>query len=87
MLKLINQELISKIFEVVEKEVEKKSLPGTFAFGFEASDYDGEWRECCKALMRQVIAPLLEKYELSNVAFYDDLSFEFTIEERRETFI
>lgn len=87
MLKLINQELINEIFEAIAKGIEEKSSPITFAFGFETSDYEGKWRECCKALMRQVIAPLLEKYELSNVAFYDDLSFEFTIEERRETFI
>lgn len=87
MLKLIRQELIDKIFEAIAKGIEEKSFPVTFAFGFETSDYEDKWRECCKALMRQVIAPLLEKYELSNVAFYDDLSFEFTIEEKRETFI
>lgn len=87
MLKLINQNLIDKILEVVTKGVEKEILPLTLAFGFDAEDYEGQWRECTAAIMRQVIAPLLEKYEISNIAFYDDRSFEFTIEERRETFI
>lgn len=87
MLKLINQNLIDKILEVVTKGVKEETLPLTFAFGFDAEDYDGEWRECTTAITRQVIAPLLEKYEISNITFYDDRSFEFTIEERRETFI
>ena len=46
MLKLINQELINKIFEAITKGIEEKSFPVTFAFGFEASDYEDEWREC-----------------------------------------
>lgn len=87
MLKVINQKLVKKILDIVAESAESESTPFTLAFGFDAEDYEGEWRECRTALMRQVIAPLLQKYEISNIAFYDDLSFEFTIEEVRETFI
>lgn len=87
MLKPIKQELINRIFEAVETFTREEGFPATLAFGFDVEDYDGEWRDCCTSLMRQVIAPLLQRYEISNIAFYDDLSFEFTIEEERVTFI
>lgn len=44
MLKLINQELINEMFEAIAKGIEEKSFPVTFAFGFETSDYEDEWR-------------------------------------------
>lgn len=74
MLKPIKQKLIDRIFEAVKILIKEAGFPATLAFGFEVEDYEGEWRDCCTSLMRQVIAPLLQKYEISNIAFYDDLS-------------